>query len=33
MGENGRQAVGRALDWNTLAVNMLRAYRSALAVH
>jgi glycosyltransferase involved in cell wall biosynthesis len=33
MGENGRQAVGRALDWNDLAVNMLRAYRSALAVH
>jgi glycosyltransferase involved in cell wall biosynthesis len=33
MGENGRLAVGRALDWNTLAVNMLRAYRSALAVH
>jgi len=33
MGDNGRRAVERALDWNAAAVTMLRAYRSALAVH
>jgi glycosyltransferase involved in cell wall biosynthesis len=33
MGDNGRRAVERALDWNAVAVTMRQAYRSALAVH
>ena len=33
MGENGRRGVAGSLDWNTVALAMRQAYRSALAVH